>query len=151
MLVVLICIWRIVLLIIITIFFSPMNSREVGYPDAQCASAQGCYIQNREYLKFVYHLNQLRLIWIFTWKRNFAKIDYFFGIFCDTYVSKFSPLFHIAQLLFLRKWTQWLGYIHFFSLFIGPKTSLYGLKTSLVGQRTLHWKNHDILNFGSQF
>ena len=29
-----ICIWRIVLLIIITIFFSPMNSREVGYLDA---------------------------------------------------------------------------------------------------------------------
>ena len=51
--------------------------------------------------------------------------------------KKIFPLFHIAQLLFLRKWTQSLGYIHFFSFFIGPKTSLYGLNTSLVGQRTL--------------
>ena len=63
-LVVLICIWRIVLLIIITIFFSPMNSREVGYPDAQCASAHcpGVLIQNRQYFKCFYYLNQLRLI-----------------------------------------------------------------------------------------
>ena len=62
-------------------FFHQWTQEKFGYPDAQCASAQGCYIQNRQYFKFVYYLNQLRLIWIFTRKRNFAKIDYFLRYF----------------------------------------------------------------------
>ena len=70
-----------------------MNSREVGYPDAQCASAQGCFIQNRQYFKFVYYLNQLRLIWIFTRKRNFAKIDYFLRYFAMPTQADFPHFF----------------------------------------------------------
>ena len=71
-LVVLICIWCIVLLIIITIFFTNELKRSWL---SRCTVSQGVYIKNRQYFKFVMFLSkEVEIDMNFYMKKEFCKI-----------------------------------------------------------------------------
>ena len=87
-LVVLICIWCIVLLIIITIFFTKRSWL------SRCTVSQGVYIKNRQYFKFVMFLSkEVEIDMNFYMKKEFCKnFDYFLRYFaiCEQIFPTFS-------------------------------------------------------------
>ena len=89
------------------------------------------------------------MIWIFTGKKNYAKI---FNTFWDILqnVSKKFPFFSYSSKFFIEKMDTWVmrNCIFAFCSYKKPsQTSLYGLNTSLVGQKTLYWKKITIFWF----